>query len=294
MLYGPPKFRWLTYLASLPTITLALGVSLFIHAIVLSIHFKLPEALNRATAQALDVILVNSRHASKPENAQAKAQANLDGGGNTEEPRRATTPLPPTRQSQPGNELTAAQQRVVQLEAQQREIMTRTGAQRSARSNTEQKPTEQVNEISGRDLATSARSMVQLEAEIARDLDAYNQRPRRKNIGARAEEYRFAQYVEDWRQKVERVGNINYPDSARGKLYGNLVLSVAIKSDGSLDRVEVSRSSGHKVLDEAAVRIVRLAAPYAVFPDVVRRDTDIIEITRTWSFTGADQLQQAN
>jgi len=294
MLYGLPKPRWLTYLASLPTITLALGVSLFIHAIVLSIHFKLPEMLNRARAQALDVILVNSRHASKPENAQAKAQENLDGGGNTEAPRRATTPLPPTRQVQTGNELIAAQQRVVQLEAQQREIMTRTGAERSARSTIEQKPTEKPNEISGRDLATSARTMVRMEAEIARDLEAYNQRPKRKFLGARVEEYRFAQYVEDWRQKVERVGNLNYPDSARGKLYGNLVLTVAIKSDGTLESVEVSRSSGHNVLDEAAVRIVRLAAPYAVFPESVRRDTDIIVIPRTWSFTGADQLKQAN
>ena len=285
--------RWPAPLAAMDpprrNLTIALGVSLFMHAIVLSIHFKLPEALDRATARALDVILVNSRHASKPTNAQAKAQANLDGGGNTEEARRAKTPLPPTRETQPGTELIAAQQRVVQLEAQQREIMTRTGAAPSARSRTEQKPTEQVSEISGRDLATSARAMLRQEAEIAQAIEEYNQRPKRRFLGVRVEEYRFAQYVEDWRQKVERIGNINYPDSARGKLYGNLVLTVAIKSDGSLERVEINRSSGHKVLDEAAQRIVRLAAPYAAFPDTVRRDTDIIEITRTWSFTGADQ-----
>ena len=125
----------------------------------------------------------------------------------------------------------------------------------------------------------------------ARNIEEYNQRPKRKFIGARVTEYRFAQYVEDWRQKVERVGNLNYPDSARGKLYGSLVLTVAIKQDGELERVEISRSSGHQVLDEAARRIVRLAAPYAVFPEAVRRDTDILEITRTWSFTGADQLR---
>jgi protein TonB len=132
--------------------------------------------------------------------------------------------------------------------------------------------------------------MIRQEAEIAQAIEEYNQRPKRRFLGVRVEEYRFAQYVEDWRQKVERIGNINYPDSARGKLYGNLVLTVAIKSDGSLERVEINRSSGHKVLDEAAQRIVQLAAPYAAFPETVRRDTDIIEITRTWSFTGADQL----
>jgi protein TonB len=132
--------------------------------------------------------------------------------------------------------------------------------------------------------------LVRLEAEIGRSIDEYNQRPKRKFIGARVEEYRFAQYVEDWRQKVERVGNLNYPEAARGKLYGSLILTVAIKSDGSLERVELNRSSGHKVLDEAAQRIVRLAAPFAAFPENIRRDTDIIEITRTWTFTGADQL----
>lgn len=272
-------------------LTLALGASLLIHAVVLSIHFKLPEALDRARAQALDVILVNSRHAAKPEKAQAKAQANLDAGGNTEAPVRARTPLPPTRQSQPGTDLVAAQQRVTELERRQREMMTQSGPSRVARVDADQPPQPVEPVFSGRDLATSARAMVRQEAEIARSIEEYNQRPKRKFIGARVEEYRFAQYVEDWRQKVERVGNLNYPEAARGKLYGNLVLTVAIKSDGSLERVELNRSSGHKLLDEAALRIVRLAAPFAAFPDNVRRDTDILEITRTWSFTGADQIQ---
>jgi len=272
-------------------LTLALGASLLIHAVVLSIHFKLPEALDRARAQALDVILVNSRHAAKPEKAQAKAQANLDAGGNTEAPVRARTPLPPTRQSQPGTDLVAAQQRVAELERRQREMMTQSGPSRVARVDADQPPQPVEPVFTGRDLATSARAMVRQEAEIARSIEEYNQRPKRKFIGARAEEYRFAQYVEDWRQKVERVGNLNYPEAARGKLYGNLVLTVAIRSDGSLERVELNRSSGHKLLDEAALRIVRLAAPFAAFPDNVRRDTDILEITCTWSFTGADQIQ---
>lgn len=291
MPHGIPQIRWLTYLITLPTITLAVGISVFLHAVVLSIHFKLPEALDRARAQALDVILVNAKHATKPENAQAKAQANLDAGGNTEAPLRAKTPLPPTQQAQPGTDLVAAQQRVVELEARQREIMARAAAARSVPIDITPapRPTEVV--MSGRDLATNARAMLRQEAEIARSIEEYNQRPKRKFIGARVEEYRFAQYVEDWRQKVERIGNLNYPESARGRLYGNLVVTVAIRSDGNLERVELSRSSGHKVLDEAALRIVKLAAPYAAFPENIRRDTDIIEITRTWSFTGADQLQ---
>ena len=291
----PFTLNWPAKLAAMDPprrhLTLALGASLLLHAIVLSIHFKLPEALDRARAQALDVILVNSKHATKPTRAQAKAQANLDAGGNTEAPVRAKTPLPPARQTQAGTDLVAAQQRVVELEARQREIMTKAASARTTRIDADPLPQPAEVDFSGRDLVTSARALVRQEAEIARAIEEYNQRPKRKFIGARAEEYRFAQYVEGWRQKVERVGNLNYPESARGKLYGNLVLTVAIRNDGSLERVELNRSSGHKVLDEAALRIVKLAAPYAPFPENIRRDTDILEITRTWSFTGADQIQ---
>jgi len=271
-------------------LTLALGVSLLLHAVVLSIHFKLPEKLDQVRQQALDVILVTSKHAAKPTKAQAKAQANLDGGGNVTDNRRARTPLPPTIDTRTGQDVSDAQTRVARLEAQQQELLTQLQSQRTTKIDADRLPAP-AESLSGRDLASRAMALARLEAEIARDINEYNQRPKRKFLGARVEEYRFAQYVEDWRQKVERIGNLNYPDSARGKLYGNLVLTVAIKRDGELERVELNRSSGHKLLDEAALRIVRLAAPYAAFPEAVRRDTDIIEITRTWSFTGADQLR---
>jgi protein TonB len=133
--------------------------------------------------------------------------------------------------------------------------------------------------------------MARWEAEISKNVDEYNKRPRKKNIGVRADEYRFAQYVEDWRLKVERVGTLNYPEAAKGKLYGSLVLSVSILADGNVQKIEINRSSGHKVLDDAARRIVQMASPYAAFPADIRRDTDIIEITRTWTFTRSDALE---
>ena len=144
--------------------------------------------------------------------------------------------------------------------------------------------------LSGLDLAESARAMARLEGEISKNTEEYNKRPRKKNIGARTAEYRFAQYIEDWRQKIERVGTLNYPEAARGKLYGSLVLSVSINPDGSVAQIVIDRSSGYKVLDDAARRIVQLAGPYAAFPPDIRRDTDILEITRTWHFTQGDQL----
>ncbi len=130
-----------------------------------------------------------------------------------------------------------------------------------------------------------------LEAQIRREHNAYQERPKRKFIGARAEEYRFARYVEDWRMKVERIGNNNYPEAARReRLYGNLLLTVSIRADGSVEAVEVNRSSGHRILDAAAVKIVEMGAPYAPFPPDIKRDTDILTITRTWSFTKSDEL----
>lgn len=145
--------------------------------------------------------------------------------------------------------------------------------------------------LSGLDLRDSVAAIARLEAQIDRRLDEFSKRPRKVQIGTRAREHRFAQYAEDWRQKVERIGTLNYPEAARGKMYGNLVLTVSIRADGTVERIEVDRSSGHDVLDKAAVEIVRLAAPYAPFPPDIRSDTDIIEITRTWSFTNANQLR---
>ncbi|MCX8085478.1 MAG: TonB family protein [Rhodocyclaceae bacterium] len=291
----PLSLDWPALLATLDEprrrLSLAVGISLFLHALLLSIQFKLPEKLDRVRERALDVILVNARHATKPDKAQAKAQANLDAGGNLDEARRAKSPLPALRQTRPGDDLVAAQARIAELEARQRELLARKEASpHTARPESDEPKEAPEAQLSGRDLASRALALARLEAEIATSIDRYNQRPKRKFIGARVEEYRFAQYVEDWRQKVERIGNLNYPEAARGKLYGSLILTVAIKSDGSLERVELNRSSGHKVLDEAAQRIVHLAAPFAAFPENIRRDTDIIEITRTWTFTGADQL----
>lgn len=280
-------------LTSQRNLKIALILSLALHAIVLSIHFKLPEVLGKATERALDVILVNAKGGHRPEHAQAKAQVNLEGGGNTDEDRRIKTPLPVSERIQEGNDLTEAQQRVAQLEVQQRRIMTSLMGKKAvaadARSNDTAPP--KPSPVSGLDMATAAINLARLEGQIARNVEEYNRRPRRKFIGARVEEYRFAQYVEDWRQKVERIGNLNYPEAAKGHLYGSLVLTVVIRSDGSLDHVEIDRSSGKKVLDNAARRIVQMSAPFAPFPANVRRDTDIIEITRTWSFTTSDRLQ---
>ncbi|MEZ5615452.1 MAG: TonB family protein [Rhodocyclaceae bacterium] len=272
--------------------TLALGASLVLHAILLSIHFKLPASIKRAASNTLEIVLVNSKSQRKPDKAQARAQANLDGGGNTDENRRAKTPLPPSRQEKPGDSLLEAQRRVQALEARQQKLLTQAKSLKRIEAETrpgQERQPEQAS-VRGADLAQSAMAIARMEAQIARQIEAYNKRPRKKFIGARTREYAAAQYLEDWRQKVERIGNLNYPEAAKGRLYGNLLLYVEIKADGNLERVEVQRSSGHRVLDEAALRIVRMAAPYGNFSAELKRQTDIVAFARTWVFTRSDRL----
>lgn len=136
------------------------------------------------------------------------------------------------------------------------------------------------------DLAKRAQEIARIEAQINKDFDAYQKSPRRKFTGARTQEYRFVKYIEDWRVKIERVGNLNYPEEVKlNKIHGSLMLSVSIKADGSLENIEVSKSSGQPVLDAAAIRIVKLAAPFAPLPPEISKDTDILTISRTWTFT---------
>ena len=288
---APVAQRLFALLPTVSPLALGIGVSVFLHGAVLTRNFKVPDAANAAREKAMDIILVNAKSANKPRDPQALAQSNLDGGGNTEEDRRAKTPLPPTQQQTTGVDLEQIQRRVRDQEARQQNLLTQAKSLRSVAPsvNANEQPTPSPN-ISGSDLAESARAMARLEGEISKSIDEYNKLPRKKFLGTRTEEYRFARYMEDWRNKIERVGTLNYPAAARGKLYGSLMLTVAITADGQVARIDINRSSGHKVLDDAARRIVQMAAPYAAFPPDIRRDTDILEITRTWHFTQGDQL----
>ena len=283
--------------AGVPPLALGIALSILIHAFVLAINFA-PDLKpkQKAKDQPLEVVLVNARSKQKPVDPQALAQANLDGGGNTDQDRRARTPLPASRRDKAGDELVEKQRRVQEMEAQQQKLLAELQAKTELRP--EERRLEQpdpspqpLQALSGADLAARAMAMARMEAEIARNVDDYNKRPRKKFVGARTQEYRFAQYVEDWRQKVERIGNLNYPSAARGKLYGNLTLTVEIRADGEIEKIELNRSSGQKVLDDAAIRIVRMAAPYAAFPPDIRNEYEILSITRTWSFTQGDQLE---
>ena len=271
----------------------ALLISLGFHAIVLfGVGFAFPQYDKSMSMplQPLEVVLVNSKSRLRPSNAEKMAQNNLDGGGNTSDERHSKTPFPALGDSEQFSPEQSAH-RVKQLEQEAKRLLTQLKSNYSVARETEVKQPLS-DQSSGEDLVTSSLAMARLEAEINKNNDAYEKLPKRKFVGARTQEYRYAQYVEDWRSKIERIGNMNYPQQARDqKIYGKLTLTVSIRSDGSVENVEINRSSGQRILDAAAMRIVKLAAPYAVFPPDLRKETDILSITRTWAFTSNDHLE---
>ena len=272
----------------------ALALSIAVHAVLLVIRFQSVDPTKRKDrAPPLEVALVNAQSKTKPTKADFLAQADLDGGGNTDAKRQAKTPLPLLPKAGATGEIAVATQKVQALENEAKELMTR--LQSAPTAPAVPKPLdapEPAVQPSASELMQRTLESMRMEARIAKEMEVYQQRPKRRFVGARAEEYRYARYVEDWRAKIERVGNLNYPEAARElKLYGSLLLTVSIRSDGSVENVEINRSSGVKVLDAAAVKIVEMSAPFASFPPDIKRDTDVLHITRTWMFTKGDELR---
>ena len=272
---------------------LALLASAAVHGMLLSTQFvQVNPRLFEDHSLPMEVVLVNAKSLESPLNPDALAQVNLAGGGNTDEDRRLKSPLPASSKTQTGSDEVAMQARLAELEQQARTLMSR--LQAAGETQDQQQSTQPSPErpaIDASQLNQQAREMAQLQAQISQQWDEYQKRPKRAFIGANVREYAFARYVEDWVAKVERVGNLNYPEAARRQgIYGSLKLTVSIYANGRIEKIEVDRSSGSKILDTAAAKIVELASPYAAFPEDMRAKTDILSITRTWTFTRSDQL----
>ena len=319
-----PKLSLREKIKNMSVLSMALGVSLLIHAVVLAVKFAPPDLKKLSdNLPSLEVVLVNAKTHKKAEHVDVLAQVNLDRGGNTDADRKLKTALPslipkPTtvplkaslaaksaaQLAQESVPVTPEHKRIAALEKQSQALLTELNnphkvetlptqlAVASQANGVDKNPQPVQSKVLDRAaLSAQALEISRLEALLAKQEDEYQKRPKRKFIGARTQEYKFAMYVDAWRQKVEKVGNLNYPEAAKqNKLYGQLRLTVSIKADGSLEGIVIDKSSGSKVLDEAARHIVQLAAPYARFPDDIRQDTDILSITRTWTFTRDESL----
>ena len=275
---------------------ITLAVSVVLHAIALLITFAPPVFDGSKFEPHLDVVLVNSKTSSKPVKADALAQANLDGGGNTEAERRAKTNLPKLNNVEPAPNVQLASRQVSRLEEEAQRLLQLSQGTHSAADSTRPAP-ELPGEARLEDPAAEQQRLriAQLEAQIAKEWDEYQKLPRRKFIGARTEGVVYAQYVDQWRQRIEKIGTQYFPEEAkRRKLYGSLVMTVHIKADGSVENIEIDRSSGYRLLDTAARRAVDLAGPFPPFPAAVRKDWDILSISRTFSYTRSDLELLAN
>ena len=260
--------------------------SLIVHAVfVLGITFVYEEPA--ASLPSLDVILVQAQTAVKPEKPDFLANAAQQGGGEHDEARRpreqVTSPVPkPTLGLAPQPMKASAPK--PKPKPPQTVVTTTAKADFTVQRATHEKEVPKIDALSGRELMERSLEMARLTAEIERQQELYAKRPKRKFISANTQEYAYAAYMRAWVGRVERIGNLNYPDEARErKLDGSLVLTVAVKRDGRVERIDVIQPSGQKFLDDAAVRIVRLAEPFAPLPKT-GDDVDVLHITRTWQF----------
>lgn len=265
-------------------------------ALILGVTFTY--ITSKPSTHTMEVTLAQQRSKNTPEKADFLAQFSQTGSGTLEEKALMTTPTEAQFQDneiRETSELTPQQHSAKPTLAKQSVLTTTRQSDNQValdaeRTDPELKPTEIEQ---SKTLRTRALEIASLEARLDRQRQVYAKRPRIKRLtslstAASADAF----YLNSWRRKIESIGNLNYPQEARKqKLYGSLRLLVAILPDGSLKEVELLESSGHKVLDDAAIRIVRLAAPYAPFPDELRQTTDVLEIIRTWQFRKNSSLR---
>jgi protein TonB len=274
--------------------TIALVLSLVFHSVLLLITFRFPDALSFKRLPApIEVVLVNSKSRSRPLNPDALAQANLDGGGNTDADQRAKTNLPALPDMPPDAELTLASERLQQLEIESHRLLAQinSGSDVVDPKTLPIEETEPSNARKVADLSPDRLAIARLEAAIARDWNAYQRLPKRKFLGARTERAVEAEYLDSWRQRIERVGTANFPDEARRQgVLGTVMVTVAIRADGTVERIEIDRSSGSRILDASVEKIVQLAGPFKPFSAELHKEVDVLHITRNWAFTRSDLL----
>ena len=294
-------------------LSVAIPLSLLFHAIVASTHFEFDEGEPAPPpVNSLEVVLVNARSKNVPKDASLIAQHNLDGGGDQEKDVRASTPLPSTQQRdgdaladtvrrKPETTTVSAPTKVIT--AANSEGETRAEPVKEAKQADQPAPTPA--QRSGQDETDSVATASDLRAEISRKLNAYEKRPKYEFIGSRAKGSATALYIDQWRQKVERVGTLNFPVGRRGKLYGKLVMTVWINGDGTVKERKVSnivpdKKMGNRKQDDelkadmefAALQIIGKAAPFAALTEEERSECrcDGVVISRTLHFTKDNEL----
>ena len=277
-------------LRKLTTLQWALGVSIAVHAALLTVRFVDPEAFNRVFEdQPLEVILVNAKSKEKPEKAQAIAQTNLAGGGDVEKG-RATSPLPPSAFTDIGDTLEEESARKLQsLQEQQNLLLAQVKSQLAALPPPD--PNKLADKSDQAEREEKRRQLIKLLAEIERRINMENARPKKRYVSPSVREEVYAVYYDQLRQRIEEKGTDNFPQSGGKKLYGELTMIVTVNHDGRVLDTEVVQGSGNPTLDRRAEAIARAAGPFGAFGADMRKKADQIAMVARFKFTRDQTLE---
>jgi protein TonB len=267
--------------------------TIFHAMLILGVTFTIAPAADSKTSPALDIILVQTKSPDENKQADYLAQVTQKGGGNAKEKARPRELFSaPTLSKTPGVSMQAEQQQIVkQKQNEQMGVLTQAHADYSV--NTRDTPQQKQEQLDQQQVRTTQKlQTARLAAEISNVIEDQASMERTKYLNSSTRAFTPAQYMREWIDRVERIGNLNYPDKARrDKLSGTLILDVAINSDGKLLKTDLRQSSGHQILDDAAKRIVELAAPFEPFPDKLKAEADVIHITRSWEFMNNSHIR---
>jgi protein TonB len=279
------------FLRNFSTLQRMQGVSVALHAALLSVRFIDPEGFHRVFQDTpLEVILVNAKSNERPDKAQAIAQANMAGGGEADKG-RATSPLPYSALTAVGDDFEESQRRLDAMQEQQNQLLAQLRKRLATLPEPDTRQTSQSDSQSAEE--EKRRQLVKLLAEIEKRINEENARPKKRYISPATREEAYAVYYSGLRSKVEDKGTENFPEQGGRKLYGELTMIVTVNHDGRVLDTEVVQGSGNSALDRQAQAIARAAGPFGHFNAEMRRQADQIAMVARFKFT-RDQTLQTN
>lgn len=269
------------------TFTLA---ALTLSVVVLGVSFSHSDK-NPDVVHSMDVILAKKSNLEAPEDADYLAENNQIGGGNTEKQSRPTNPFSATSPIEEGYAKQQTEERRKQ-QTQQTDNRLITTQQSNIKTKSNEKKLETKNQQADDQQLSKQQRLAKIQDEIAKKIEKYAKKPRNKYVSSNTKAYEFAPYINSWVKKIERTGDLNYPEQAKKKSFtGNVMLSVGINRDGSIKEIKIIKASGFNFLDEAAKHIVELAQPFDPLPNT-KEQVDVLYITRTWQFLPGHLLRE--
>lgn len=267
------------------SLLIALFLAAVIHVVIgLGVNFTMPQP--EQVSRSIDITLVNMPTKKAPEKAQLLAQENQLGAGEQSKKQES----PPQQLPSQGNNSQAKQIKKSAPEQSEPKAAKKLITQKKAEKKIVTAPKPDTEQHTEKHPQLSAETLQQQITQLGTEIRLSQQSAEQTKIkfvdSVSAHKYVAAQYMKDWEDKVERTGNLNYPEVAVKKNFsGTLTMDVGIKADGSIYSIRINQSSGNPELDEAAKRIVRMSAPFAPLPVELQKELDVLVITRVWKFS---------